>query len=106
MDKDFIKSRLTDSAFPSYSNTGKTIEKNFPKVEFDALKILLKKKDVKVQNAHKGNTVVILNRKYYVLKTKNTLNDRSTFLKGYINHTKVLHHFIHMENRVQIFLKS
>ena len=46
LDKEFIKSRLRDPAFSSYKDTGKTIEKNLPKLEFDALKILLKKKDI------------------------------------------------------------
>ena len=44
--KEFIKCRLRDSAFSSYKDTGKTIEKNLPKLEFDALKILLKKQDI------------------------------------------------------------
>ena len=70
LDKEFIKSRLRDSAFSSYKDTGKTFEKNFPKAEFDALKILLKNKDIIVQKANKGNTVVILNRKDYVCKMK------------------------------------
>ena len=75
LDKEFIKSRLRDSAFSSCKDTGKTLE-NLPKEEFDALKILLKNKDIIVQKADKGNTVVILNRKYYVCKMKNILNDK------------------------------
>ena len=61
-DKEFIKSRLIDSAFSSYKDTGRTFENNLPKEEFDALKILLKNKDIIVQKTDKGNTVVILNR--------------------------------------------
>ena len=45
LDKDFIKSRLRDT-FSSYKDTGKKIEKNLTKEEFDALKILLKNKDI------------------------------------------------------------
>ena len=41
LDKEFIKSRLRDSAFSSYKDTGKTLEKNLPKEEFVALKILI-----------------------------------------------------------------
>ena len=76
LDKEFIKSRLRDSAFASYKDTGKTLEKNLPKEEFDALKILLKNKGIIVQKADKGNTVVTLNRKDYVCKMKNILNDK------------------------------
>ena len=45
LDKEFIKSKLRDSAFSSYKDTGKTFEKNLSKTEFDALKILLENKD-------------------------------------------------------------
>ena len=56
LDKEFIKSRLRDSAFSSYKDTSKTFEKNLPKAEFDALKILLKNKDIIVQKADKGHS--------------------------------------------------
>ena len=46
LDKEFIKSSLRDSAFSSYKDSSKTFEKNLPKAEFDALKILLKNKDI------------------------------------------------------------
>ena len=74
LDKEFIKSRLRDSAFSSYKDTCKTFEKHLPKAEFDALKILLKNKDI-IKKADKGNTIVILNRKDYACKMKNILND-------------------------------
>ena len=54
LDKEFIKIRLSDSAFSSYKDIGKTLEKNLPKEEFDALEFLLKtrilqhKKQIKV----------------------------------------------------------
>ena len=43
LDKKLIKGRFTCSAFSSYKDISKTFEKNLPKVEFNALKILLKK---------------------------------------------------------------
>ena len=52
-----------------------------PKGGFDALKILLKNKDIIVQKANKVNTVVILNRKDYVCEMKNILDDKSKFQK-------------------------
>ena len=54
--KEFIKSRLRDFAFLSYKHTGKTLEENLPKEEFDALKILLKNKDITVQKADRGRS--------------------------------------------------
>ena len=49
LDREFIKSRLRDSAFSSYKNPGKTLEKNLTKEELDAIKIPLKNKDTIVQ---------------------------------------------------------
>ena len=106
LDKEFIKTGFKDSAFSSYKNTGRIIEKKLPRVEFDALKILLKNKDIMVQKADKGDTVVILNRKDYVYKMKSILNDRSKFQKVYIDHDKALNPLIHMENRVINVLKN
>ena len=51
LDKEFIKSRLRDSAFSSYKDTGKILENNLAKEEFDALKILHKNKDIIVEKA-------------------------------------------------------
>ena len=70
------------------------------KQEFDALKNLLRNKDIIVQKADKGNTVVVLNRKYYVCKMKNILNVKSKI------HDKILNHLIYMENRVTDVLKN
>ena len=70
------------------------------KQEFDTLKNLLRNKDIIVQKADKGKTVVVLNRKYYVCKMKNILNVKSKI------HDKILNHLIHMENRVTDVLKN
>ena len=70
------------------------------------MKILHKDKDIIIQKADKGNTVVILNRKDYVCKMKNILNDSSKFHKVYIHHDKILNHLIHMKNRVTDVLKN
>ena len=54
----------------------------------------------------KGNTVVILNRRNYVCKMKNILNDGSNIHKVYIDQDKILNYLIHMENRVTDILKN
>ena len=56
LDKEFIKSRFRGSAFSSNKDNGKTLEKNLPKEEFDALKILLKNMDIIVQKVDEGNS--------------------------------------------------
>ena len=59
-----------------------------------------------VQEGDKDNTVVILNRKDYVCKMKNILNDSSKFYKVHIGHDKILNYLIHMEERVTDVLKN
>ena len=76
-DKGFMKSRLRDSAFSSYKDTGKTLEK-----------------------------IVILNRKYYICKMKIILYDKSKFQKVYRDHDKILNHLTHVENTDTVVLKN
>ena len=49
LNKNFIRSRPRESTFSSSMDIGTNPEKNLPKEEFDALKILLKNKDIMVQ---------------------------------------------------------
>ena len=101
-DLDSIKARLRDSA---YKETSKFMEKNLPKAEFDALKSLIRNKELIIQKADKGNTVVFLNRKDYISKMKLILADTSKFKKIQIDDSKVLNHLIHMENKIVELLK-
>lgn len=43
--KRFIQNSLKHSVFPSYKDTGQILEKNLPKIEFDAWTSLLRNKD-------------------------------------------------------------
>ena len=97
LDKEFIKSTIRDYAFLSYKDNGKTFEKNLPKEEFDALKVLLKNKDIIVEKEDIGNTVVIMNRKGYGCKMEIILNNNSKYQKVYIDNDKILNHLIQME---------
>ena len=78
-DRDFIQGRLRDCAFTSYRDVGKNTDKNLSKEEQFALSTLIKNKDLVIQKADKGNTVVILNKKDYNLKMKMVLSENSKF---------------------------
>ena len=67
---------------------------------------LIKNKDLVIQKADKGNTVVILNKKDYNLKMKKILSDTSKFHKLSIDQNKVLNHIVNMENRIISVLKK
>ena len=98
-DRDFIQGRLRDCAFTSYRDVGKNIDRNLSKEHF-ALKNLVKNKDLVIQEADKGNTVVILNKNDYSLKMKKIQSDTSKFQKLSIDKNKVLNHIVNMENRI------
>ena len=98
-DRDFIQGRLRDCAFTSYRDVGKNIDRNLSKEHF-ALKNLVKNKDLVIQEADKGNTVVILNKNDYSLKMKKIQSDTSIFQKLSIDKNKVLNHIVNMENRI------
>ena len=82
------------------------MENNLPKAEFDALKSLIRNKELIIQKAEKGNTVVLLNRKDYIFKMKLILVDTSKFKKILIDGSKVLNHLIYMENKIVQLLKT
>ena len=105
-DRDFIQGRLRDCAFTSYRDAGKNADKNLSKDEQFALSTLIKNKDLVIQKADKGNTVVILNKKDYNLKMKKILSDTSKFHKLSIDQNKVLNHIVNMENRIISVLKK
>ena len=71
-----------------------------------ALKDLIKNRDLVIQKADKGNTVVILNKNDYISKMNVILNDSSKFQKLSIDQNKVLNHIVHMENRIIDVLKK
>ena len=72
------------------------MENNLPKAAFDALKSLIRNKEMTIQKADEGNTVVLLDRKDYILKMKFILANTSKFKKIQINDGKVLNHLVHM----------
>ena len=57
------------------------MENNLPKVELDALKSLIRNKELIIQKDEKDNTVVLFNRNDYISKMKLILVDNSKFKK-------------------------
>ena len=105
-DKEFTRSRLRDCAFTSFTDSSNINENNLSKEEHLALKDLIKNRDLVIQKADKGNTVVILNKNDYISRMNVILNDSSKFQKLSIDQNKVLNHIVHMENRIIDVLKK
>ena len=72
------------------------MENNLPKAELDALKSLIRNKEMIIQKADEGNTAILLGRKDYISKMKLILANTSKFMKIQIDDSKVLNHLIHM----------
>ena len=81
------------------------MENNLPKAEFDALKSLIRNKELISQRADKDNTVLPLSRKEYISKMELILADNLKLKKIQIDDSKVLNHLIHMDNKFVEFLK-
>ena len=76
------------------------VENNLRKAEFDTLKSLMRNKELTIQKADMGNTVVLLNRKDYISKMKLIFADTLKFKKTQLDGSKVLNHLIQMENNI------
>ena len=102
-----IKARLLDTALTSYQNFSRDQEppENLTSSEFKALKRLSKNKDIVIQKADKGNTVVILDKCSYISAIEEILNDNSKFSKLDIPAGKEINHIVNLEKRITSELK-
>ena len=106
-DMSVIKARLLDTALTSYQNFSRDREppENLTFSEFKALKRLSKNKDIVIQKADKGNTVVILDKCSYIRAIEEILNDNSKFSKLDIPTGKEINHIVNLEKRITSELK-
>ena len=105
-DMSLIKVRLLDTALTSYQNFSS--DKDPPEnltPEFKALTCLSKNKNIVIQKADKGNTVVILDKCSYISAIEETLNDNSKFSKLDIPAGKEINHIVNLEKRITSELK-
>ena len=102
-----IKARLLDTALTSYQNFSSDQEppENLISSEFKALKRLSKNKDIVIQKADKGNTVVILDKCSYISAIEEILNDNSKFSKLDIPNGKEINHIVNFDKGITSELK-
>ena len=106
-DMSLIKARLLDTALTSYQNfsSNKDPPENLTPSEFKALKRLSKNKNIVIQKADKGNTVVVLDKCSYISAIEEILNDNSKFSKLDIPAGKEINHIVNLEKRITSALK-
>ena len=101
-----IKSTLLDTAFSSFD----TFKKNKPKynnlseIELQALNSLLQNKDITIQKADKGSTIVVIDKDAYKKKMKAIISDGSKFELD-IQEEKHLNFILNKEKRLREIIK-
>ena len=83
LDVSNLDKQLRHSAFLSYKSTSKSFEKNLPKAEFDALKILFKNWYIIIQKAVKVIQSSFWTEKIMFVKWKTFLMTAQSFIKLY-----------------------
>ena len=106
-DMSAIKARLLDTALTSYQNfsSDRKLPENLTSSEFKALQRLSKNKDIVIQKADKGNTVVILGKCSNISVIEEILNDNSKVSKLDIPAGKEINHTVNLEKRITSELK-
>ena len=107
MDMSLIKAKLLRAALTSYQNfySNRNLPENLTPSEFKTRKRLSKNKNIVIQKADKGNTVVILDKCSYISAIEEIFNDNSKFFKLDIPAGKYINHIINLEKRITSELK-
>ena len=106
-DLSLIKARLLDTVLPSYESFSRdqSPSENLTASQFKALRHLSKNKDIVIQKADKGNTIVILDKISYISATEETLNDQTKFSNLEILAGKEINYITNLEKKTTSDLK-
>ena len=100
--RNFLKSKLKGICFSTLkSYSFDEVEKYLKEAESIALTNLIKRKDLVIQKADKGNTVVITDRTKYLEGVKSLLSNNSRFMQLPINEGKWLNYIINLESKLE-----
>ena len=106
-DLSLIKARLLDTALSSYESFSRdqSPSENLTESEFKALKHLSKNKNIVIQKADKGNTIVILDKISYIRAIEEILNDHTKFSNLKIPAGKEINYITNLEKKITSDLK-
>ena len=102
----YLKNKLKDicfSALNSYSFD--KVNTNLTECESKALKELIRRKDLVIQKAGKGNTVIITDRENYLKGIKSVLSDNTKFIPLNIDQSKWLNYIVNLEKKLKEHFK-
>ena len=107
-EKDRLKTKLKDitlSSFKLFSDNCK-FENNLSAEEINSLKALMRNKDIIIQKADKGNTVVITDKDKYIEGVKRSISDSNKFVQLNITPYKYLNYIINVEEKFKQLFKD
>ena len=106
-DLSLIKARLLDTALSSYKSFSRdqSPSENLTESEFKALRHLSKNKNIVIQKADKGNTIVILDKISYIRAIEEILNDDTKFSNLEIPAGKEINYITNLEKKITSDLK-
>ena len=106
-DLSLMKDRLLDTALSSYEifTSDRSPSENLTASEFKALRHLSKNKNIVIQKADKGNTIVILDKISYISAIEEILNDHTKFSNLDIPAGKEINYITNLEKRITSDLK-
>ena len=107
-EKDDFKTKLNDIALSSlklFSDNCK-FENNLSAEEINLLKALMRNKDIIMQKADKGNTLVITGKEKYIEGVKRAISDTNKFVQLNITPDKYLNYIINVEKQFKQIFKE
>ena len=104
-DLDFVKTKIKDAALSSFRFYNANVPQNLSDEELEALDRLSKNKNLVVQKADKGNSMVLVDRDVYVKHMENILKDNTKFKKVDVK-TRTLNFQVNHKKRINEILKS
>ena len=103
-----FKTKLKDialSSFKLFSDSYK-FENNLSAEEINLLKALMRNKDIIIQKADKGNTVVITDKDKYIEGVKRAISDSNKFVQLNITTEKYFNYIINVEKTLKQLFKD
>ena len=104
--RDLRKNKLKDICFSTLNSYNfDKVNTNLTESESKALKELIRRKDLVIQKADKGNTVVITDRENYLKGIKSLLSDNTKFIPLNIDQSKWLNYIVNLEKKLKEHFK-
>ena len=105
-DREFIKTRLKDSAFTSFQLYNYNSEINLTKNERLALNNLSNNKNMIIQRSDKGNSIVLLDKDKYLEGMSKILSNNAKFEMLQFDHDKEFNYILNLEKKIINVLKD